>query len=157
MTTGDDPQAGRHTSRSQAQHAGSTGLTVIGFWRDTAEPYWPDVNDYLDQTWDPEARATVADRLRAGKEVRQFRGHSTCRICGRLNGTAELTDGTYLWPEGLAHYVSDHQVRLPQPCETHFLAPRGPEGDAEAVMAANGPVGDADETWWLSLGSATWT
>jgi hypothetical protein len=42
-----------------------------------------------------------------------FMGYSTCRFCGMNNGAAEYTDGTYVWPEGLAHYVYDHAVRLP--------------------------------------------
>jgi len=41
-------------------------------------------------------------------------GYSTCRICGQLNGTSELTDGRFIWPEGLPHDVRDHQVALPQ-------------------------------------------
>lgn len=44
-------------------------------------------------------------------------GSSRCRICSCLNGCRDLTDGYYLWPEGLAHYVLDHSVRLP----TEFL------------------------------------
>lgn len=24
------------------------------------------------------------------------------------NGAVEYTDGTYVWPEGLAHYIYDH-------------------------------------------------
>lgn len=155
MRTGNDSHASRRTTHSQEEDESHSGPTVIGYWRNAAEPYWPDVNDYVDPTWDPTARATVADRLRAGRQVRQSRGHSTCRICGQPNGTAEFTDGTYVWPEGLAHYVSDHQVRLPQPCETHFLAPLGPGNSV--VTAANIRVREADEAWWLSLGSPTWT
>lgn len=152
MTTGDNPHPGQ--AATGIQHAAHGERTVvIGFWKDAAEPYWPDVHDFVDQTWDPAARAAVAARLRAGREVRQFRGHSTCRFCGLQNGTAELSDGTYLWPEGLAHYISDHQVRLPQPSETHFLTAAGHTEDA----AASGRVAEADETWWLAMGSPTWT
>ena len=37
------------------------------------------------------------------------------------NGNLELTDGTFLWPEGLAHYVRDHDVRLPTAFVEHIL------------------------------------
>ena len=41
-------------------------------------------------------------------------GRSRCRICGEpKTGYLTLTDGTFLWPEGLTHYVRDHNVRLP--------------------------------------------
>jgi predicted component of type VI protein secretion system len=34
--------------------------------------------------------------------------------CGkRLLGSADLTDGDWLWPEGLAHYIDSHSVCLP--------------------------------------------
>lgn len=32
-------------------------------------------------------------------------------------GSRDLTDGTFVWPEGLAHYVERHDVKLPD----HFL------------------------------------
>lgn len=35
------------------------------------------------------------------------------------NGAVEYTDGTYVWPEGLAHYIYDHGVRLPEDLIRH--------------------------------------
>ena len=70
-------------------------------------------------------------------------GLSDCRLCGRVNGSAEFTDGVYLWPEGLAHYVREHSVKLPNEVLAHIrrryeemvaLAPRSPE--------------DVDRDWW---------
>jgi hypothetical protein len=53
----------------------------------------------------------------------QWRGYSCCRMCElTTNGTSDLTDGVYLWPAGLAHYIDEHGVRLPEPIVTHFLA-----------------------------------
>ena len=49
-------------------------------------------------------------------------------------GCRELSDGTYVWPEGLAHYVEEHNVRLPQQFVDHVLAegsPKKPTGDEE--------------------------
>jgi hypothetical protein len=28
-------------------------------------------------------------------------------------GSVEYSDGRFIWPEGLAHYVEEHQARLP--------------------------------------------
>jgi hypothetical protein len=50
-----------------------------------------------------------------------YLGWSWCRLgCPRIPddiGTDDFTDGTYLFPEGLAHYVRRHAVRPP----TEFL------------------------------------
>ncbi len=46
-------------------------------------------------------------------------GFSGCRLCGEVNGSAEFTDGVYLWPEGLAHYVREHSVKLPDEVLAH--------------------------------------
>ena len=68
-----------------------------------------------------------------------FRGWSTCRICGKHdNGDRECTDGTYLSRSGLAHYVSDHNVRLPEEFVRH----------ARGILVMNEEA-SVDWTWWL--------
>jgi hypothetical protein len=131
-------------------------LTVIGLWSDRAEPYWPDPKDFVDAGWSAEERANVVKALRSGIEVKQFRGESTCRVCGRLNGSRELSDGRYLWPDGLAHYVGEHGVRLPEAVEAHFLQQPASEGALSTANIEPDDLLDADESWWLSLGSASW-
>lgn len=56
------------------------------------------------------------------------------------NGNLDLTDGIYIWPEGLAHYVFDHHVRLPPEFVEH-------------VQARNELADDVhvDERWWRSV------
>lgn len=68
---------------------------------------------------------TVADYLDRGCVHKRYRGYSWCRVCGdcaKHMGSAELTDGVWLWPEGLSHYVRHHSVGLPEPFITHALA-----------------------------------
>lgn len=92
-----------------------TKLIVIGYWDgpDTSGP-WPDVQRFIDPTWDEDERDFIADYLRMGFVSRAYMGYSICRVCGkRDNGDLELTDGTYVWPDGLVHYVIEHDVRLP--------------------------------------------
>jgi len=50
-----------------------------------------------------------------------YMGYSTCRICGKDNGTADFSDGFYVWPEGFAHYLSEHKVRPPATFVLHAL------------------------------------
>lgn len=111
------------------------GPRLIGYWREvlpaaypgmkeeqreaweerrSAGRRWPDPGVFVDRHWAGEEQAAAAHHLEVGTLVNQYRGISSCRFCGRHNGSAELTDGTYCWPEGLAHYVREHGIRLPQ-------------------------------------------
>ena len=83
---------------------------------------WPDPRDFVDPTWDQGERETIADYLRCGFVFRAFGGVSTCRFCGHQNGAFELSDGVWYWPDGLVHYVADHDVRLPSEFVEHALS-----------------------------------
>ena len=96
-------------------------LHLIGLWRNEQHPDYPDPHDFKDAGWDEDKRHVVAGYLDAGTYLRGYMGLSPCRICGQSNGSGEYTDGTLVWPEGLAHYVRDHFVRLPASIEKHIL------------------------------------
>ena len=97
-------------------------VTLIGYWRSSSEPGWPDPRDFVDNAWDDRERDTVAHYLEDGGGVPwDWMGYSRCRFCGCQNGYKELTDWTYLWPEGLSHYVREHAVRLPNQVVDHIL------------------------------------
>lgn len=66
-------------------------------------------------------------------------GFSLCRICGCRNGGTELTDGVYVWPDGLAHYVTEHDVRLPDVFVQHVLSYH---------PYSRTPINDS---WWRSI------
>jgi len=65
--------------------------------------------------------------------------------CGRHNGSAELADGTYCWPEGLAHYLEAHQVRPPEEFVEHVVSGRVSELGLPAP--AFDPLGQRDRSW----------
>lgn len=97
-------------------------LVLIGYWDGPAtEPGWPSPDMFVDAGWDPDTRETVADYLARGHVARACMGYSPCRICGCPNGALELSDGVFVWPEGLRHYVVDHQVRPPDGFVQHVL------------------------------------
>ena len=83
---------------------------------------WPVAALLVDPTWPEDDRRRVAEYLQRGKRVNQMRRLSRCRFCERPNGSAELTDGAYCWPEGLAHYVSEHDARLPGEFVAHVVS-----------------------------------
>jgi hypothetical protein len=91
-------------------------LRAIGFWNgpDTSSG-WPEIEVWVERDWDEDEREFVLSYLSHGVLGRMYMGYSTCRVCGKSNnGDSEYSDGTFVWPSGLAHYVEDHAVRPPQ-------------------------------------------
>ena len=115
-------------------------LILIGYWRGEGARGWPDPRKFIDSSWDADDRELVVDYLGRGFVVRACMGYSPCRICGRDNGSLELSDGTYAWPEGLAHYLADHEVRLPEQFVTHAMS-----------MMEEFESAGRDESWWRAF------
>jgi hypothetical protein len=118
-------------------------LILIGYWSGPqTSAGWPDVHDFVDEAWDEQERQDVGSYLKHGLVARAFMGYSRCRFCEENNGSLELTDGVYLWPQGLAHYVLEHGVRLPDVFVRHV--------DHQADLEEGLTV---DNTWWRGLTS----
>jgi hypothetical protein len=106
--------------------------------------------------WDPAEQRGVVAYLRAGQEWIQFRGWSYCRFnCGiapSALGDRDLTDGVWVWPEGLAHYVQVHSVRLPDEFIDHMRS-QGWRVPAEPITRwadqAKGERPQVDSTFWI--------
>lgn len=94
-------------------------LRRVGFWRSDSEPFLPDPHTMVDPAWNAMERRRVIAYLRSGRHAAAYKGWSTCRFCKQPNGSTELTDNMWLWPEGLAHYLEVHQVKLPEDFLTH--------------------------------------
>src|SRR5262245_35819283 len=118
-------------------------IKLIGYWitslRDTE--YCSPQEFVLDS---PDAlRTLIADYLDRGAEYTAYRGVSWCRFfCGYAKmGNRELTDGYFVWPEGLSHYVRQHDVQLPEEFIRHVQSgtPAIPEGQWSSIL---------DETYW---------
>jgi hypothetical protein len=99
-------------------------LKAVGFWRENE--YWcfstpsglPDPRRLTRRRWRPHERPAILNYLRTGWVGGVYAGFSYCRfrLCftppPRM-GSFDLTDGEWVWPEGLAHYVARHAVWLP--------------------------------------------
>lgn len=104
----------------------------VGFWADTRGGLgylvdvifdaMPDPRDLVDPDWPKAERELIAAYLEAAPAVEHWMGYSYCRFeCGEHDmGTQDLSDGTWIWPEGLAHYVLEHSVRLPEEFIQHI-------------------------------------
>ena len=89
-------------------------LKLIGYWAQSEEPsLYPHPKRLARPDWRTGDRGRITAYLRAGACLVGYFGISLCRICGTSNGSFELTDGEWAWPEGLAHYVEAHAVCLP--------------------------------------------
>lgn len=64
--------------------------------------------------WRLSERDKIAEYLHRGVPINSFGGFATCRLCDEVLGTKDLTDGEWVWPERLEHYITDHDVALPK-------------------------------------------
>jgi hypothetical protein len=93
-------------------------MNRIGYWMtDLREPRLP-LPQELVGTMETEVRERVCEYLSGGELFETYRGYSWCRFgCGigydRM-GCREFTDGEWVWPEGLVHYVRCHGIVLPE-------------------------------------------
>jgi hypothetical protein len=99
-------------------------LPQVGFWFDPpANEDLPHPQDFVDPDWDPRERRRVARYLRRGDVAGSCMGFSWCRFrCGIANremGCRTLSDGHWVWPEGFAHYVTEHAVKPPEEFLVH--------------------------------------
>ncbi len=124
-------------------------MIVIGYWIETprGSPFPAPqecVGDLPQST-----RARLVDYLESGRLVEQYRGYSWCRFgCGadaRTMGSREFTDGMWLWPEGLSHYVREHSVILPSEFVSWVM-------DRTPCISSNQELHDFD--FWIAWGKS---
>lgn len=119
-------------------------LIGIGYWHSTYESGFPDPGNFVDSAWDKKERDGILRYLQSVYPMPYAAmGVSWCRFrCGVDHlGAGEFTDGKYVWPEGLAHYIDKHEVRLPKEVVEFMLLNKNP-------VAVNGDNFEIDWTWW---------
>ena len=101
-------------------------LRPIGWWSESlADEELPAPQELMGPQA-AEVTAGLARYLASGFPLIEYRGFSWCRfLCGidhSKMGRCDLTDGVWVWPEGLAHYVQSHSVLLPEEFVDHALS-----------------------------------
>jgi hypothetical protein len=90
---------------------------AVGYWSSPNQKELPDPRILVGEPYAPELRDRISEYLTSGGVLMACFGFSHCRFeCGVSNsemGVADLTDGIWVWLEGLHHYVRHHDVRLP--------------------------------------------
>lgn len=100
-------------------------LIAIGLWYSELEPYYPHPKGFIDKSWDKEIKQPIITRLKASYPLPYpYAGKSWCRFsCGETEmGNRDYSDGIYLFPEGLVHYLEQHNLKLPNEVVEKMLA-----------------------------------
>ena len=85
--------------------------TRLGFWYSRNEPDLPMPIAESASKLQVKTMLGVLTKLEEQSTQAYYRGWSTCRICGKPNGSAEFRHPSGLaFPEGLRHYVEQHRV-----------------------------------------------
>lgn len=98
-------------------------MKLIGYWIGSLkdDPYLPP--QAFVGGMEATEKELVTEYLDRGKVYIRYRGYSWCRFnCGADDlemGSSLLTDGEWVWPQGLSHYVGCHDVRLPEDFINH--------------------------------------
>lgn len=102
-------------------------LEVLGWWFHEQAPTGLPRPQLLVAPMPAAERDAVLRYLRAGKVLVRYPEPSFCRFaCGEEDlGRTDRTDGRFVWPCGLPHYVERHDVRLPAPFVAHAVAAAG--------------------------------
>ena len=107
---------------------------LIGYWHDEDGDGYSHPQPLVDPTWEITRRPQIVQYLKSGHAFRGGGGLDYCR-CGCMqeipdlsgnwyrsrlfNGCLEYCDDLWFWPEGLAHYVEIHSIRLPDEFVAH--------------------------------------
>ena len=122
-------------------------LIAIGYWKSELEPNLPYPSEFQDENWNQEEKEMILNHLNNGILAIKYRGVSWCRFnCDEINmGTKCLTDGKYIFPEKLTHYIEFHNVRLPKKFVEHVknFQPIEERFDVE--------VNEINYSWWKKI------
>jgi hypothetical protein len=136
----------------------SKTLTAIGYWQSNQDQELPHPKKFINDQISIEERTLLIRYLERGKVLMRCLGYSFCRFdCGTPDhemGAADLTDGNYVWPEKLSHYISNHNVWLPEPFILHVKTNENYNPEDINLKSQNFDVKTIfNRKWWKSCQS----
>lgn len=100
------------------------------------------LDDWKDCSWNPEDKELIINYLKTAPIHMSFshRGDYICKVCGENMGdfSQRQSDGVWLWHFSLYHYVSCHNICLPDAFLDH-------------IRSVNYKLPPVDSIDWLSL------
>lgn len=95
----------------------SEAVFGIGFWASSHEPGLPAPVGVPTKAVNQDEFCHKFEQLQKYCDklmnYEQFRGFSYCRICNMANGSRTYYYSNWAWPQGLLHYIREHNVRMP--------------------------------------------
>jgi hypothetical protein len=96
----------------------------FGYWGGKSIPQsgLPCVDDFADPDWRPRDKKKLLNYLEKAPVLMTSGPSATCLVCGCDvgNNSKNHSDGVWVWPAGLSHYVREHAVVLPQAFVDHI-------------------------------------
>lgn len=95
----------------------------VGYWNNEYNDYpqYPHPKDLIDASfWKGLDKKRIKEYLDTQPFCMHAFGFARCRICDKVLGTSDRTDGTFVWPDKLSHYIY-HDVKLPKEFIKHIL------------------------------------
>jgi hypothetical protein len=130
----------------------------VGYWGEGEGPSGlPRPQSLVRTGWQANDLNRIAAYLRGGHVFGAWCGLAGCRFtgCGQVLGSCDLTDGEWVWPQGLEHYLLQHAVCLPDAfvatmrANAWELPAAGSRIDLDRVLdAGGGPFGDLSD--WIA-------
>jgi hypothetical protein len=117
LSSGLPPFVGQIPFNPQHYASHRSSMKLIGYWMaNLHDSHLPLPQELVGET-PASVQDTVCRYLTYGNLFATYRGLSWCRFyCGAEGsemGHREFTDGEWVWPECLVHYVREHSVLLP--------------------------------------------
>lgn len=129
-----------------------------GFWKSLAHDHadLPTLQAATDPDWNPEDRNLLIAYLTHSPTVVSSMSVSGCLLCEyEVPSLCYHSDGIWLWPDSLAHYVRSHHVVLPS-AFVHHIRCRDYESPTETTLP---DIAVRDLPWpesWASMRNLTW-
>jgi hypothetical protein len=131
-----------------------------GFWRWEGHDYeeLPFLTSAVDPLWEPEDKDRLVSYLEQSPIVVTSSPSSRCLLCpSEVPTLCYQSDGAWLWPKSLAHYVREHSIVLPERFVQHirdwnYEAPREEEMPVISLRDRPWP-----ETWAAMWRRQSWT
>lgn len=124
-----------------------TKLIAVGYWNDKPfEERFIYPQEVVSEKKLPDM-LKLADYVAKGNSAIAWKGYSACRICDKILGTRCLTDGAYIWPEKLEHYIVEHDIFLPQEFIDHA---KNNKWQVKKTDYNGSYHGEIDRSFWIN-------
>ena len=113
--------------------------------QESASSSWPYWKHLVDPTWNPNDKDQIVKYLETASTA-AVSGYEDmdCPVCknAKWNPSHYRSDGVWLWPSDLAHFVDEHQMRIPERFLVHIRASNYKPRDIKGIPVQSLPWPD---------------